>query len=220
MEAVIIVKRIVMFIVPFILSLSVHEFAHAWMANRLGDPTAKNLKRMTLDPRSHIDLFGSIIFPLINIIFPSALFFGWGKPVPVNHLNFKDAKKGMLWVSLAGPVSNVILAIICAVIYRIIINTYPIILMVNSGFTILQPLVIFLNIMISINVALAFFNMIPVPPLDGSKILAGVLPDKYTDLIYRYEQFGFFFLMILLITGLYRIFAFPAVLFIKILTGV
>ncbi len=221
MELVFIVKKIVLFMIPFILSLSVHEFAHAWMAFRLGDRTAKFQGRLTLDPRAHLDLFGSIIFPILSIIMPSALFFGWGKPVPVNPRSFLNPKKGMMWVAAAGPISNVILAIISAIGLKFL---KPF-LLANlsamdgpSAFTIVEPIVLVLQVMISLNIALAFFNLIPIPPLDGSRILVGILPYRHAEKIYRFEQYGFFVLMVLMVTGIFRVISIPASLCIQFLT--
>lgn len=209
-----IMRQILIFMVPFIFSLSIHEAAHAWVANRFGDPTARLMGRMTLNPLPHLDVFGTILFPIIAIASGSGIFFGWAKPVPVNHLHLKDVKKGFFWISLAGPASNFILAIIAAllrlIVYKILINT-------GSSSPILEPIFIILHAMVSINVALAIFNLIPVPPLDGSKILAGLLPDRYAEYVYRLEQYGFIILLALIFTGAIRVIAYPIILIIHLL---
>ncbi len=211
------IRQIILFMVPFIFSLSIHEAAHAWMANKFGDSTARLLGRMTLNPIPHIDMFGTIVFPILSIVFPQSIFFGWGKPVPVNPLNLKDVRRDHLWISLAGPASNLILAIISAFLFRFIIFYFPdTLLSVNGGFFI-KPIFTILNTMISLNVALAFFNLVPIPPLDGSKILAGILPIKYSQYIYKLEEFGFFLLLIFLVTGIYRILAIPIIYMIALL---
>lgn len=172
-------------LIPIILALSVHEFAHAFVADKMGDPTARISGRMTMDPTSHVDILG----------FLSLLFFGfgWAKPVPINPMNFKNRKSGMILVSLAGPLSNLILAIIFSILYKFVA---PILDML-ALYYILQYGVI-------INISLMIFNLIPVPPLDGSKILASLLPYKYEAKFYEYERYLYIILIVLLITGVIR----------------
>ncbi len=158
-------------------SLTVHEFAHAWSANKLGDPTAKHLGRMTLNPIVHMDLMG------VLMMVASGFRFGWAKPVPVNPANFRNWRQGMLWVSLAGPISNIILAAGAALIF----HSLPL-LGLSEGDTALGYNFVFLAIMI--NCSLAFFNMIPLPPLDGSKVLIALLPPQYENFAINLERFG------------------------------
>lgn len=169
---------------PVILvSLSFHEFAHAWAADRLGDPTARLSGRMTMDPLAHIDWFGFILLVLAG--------WGWAKPVPINPYNFRRPKQGMLYASLAGPVSNALLAFVSVIILELLFR-----LNVTNTFAISV-----VRQMVMLNLALAAFNLIPVPPLDGSKILAGLLPDRGSSLIWRLEQWGPFILIALVATG-------------------
>lgn len=166
-----------------LISLSFHEFAHAWAANRLGDPTARLSGRMTMDPLAHIDPFGFILLILAG--------WGWAKPVPVNPYNFRRPKQGMLYTSLAGPASNVMLALVSTIVLKL-----ALLLNVNSTFV-----VALLQRMILLNLGLAAFNLIPVPPLDGSKILAGLLPDRGSSVVWKLEAYGPFILIALVATG-------------------
>lgn len=170
----------ILFLVPAILiGLAVHEFAHACVADRLGDRTARALGRLTLNPLVHIDILGLILLFIAG--------FGWAKPVPVNPYNFRgNIKQGMLLVSLAGPVSNFLLACLAAVLLAVL-----------GANPVLSTL---LKTMIYINVVLAVFNLIPIPPLDGSKVLAGLLPGRQEWMVYL-EQYGVLLLLLLMLTG-------------------
>lgn len=164
-----------------ILGLTLHEYAHGWMAERLGDHTARNQGRLTLNPMAHLDPVGFFLLFIAN--------FGWAKPVPVNPYNMKiPVKQGMLLVSLAGPLMNMLLAVISAALLGLVYNKFP-------------YLTAFLYQMIYTNLILAVFNLIPVPPLDGSKILAGLLPGRQEWLIVL-EQYGTLVLLILIFTGI------------------
>jgi len=167
-----------------ILGLTFHEFAHGWVAFQLGDNTAKRAGRLTLNPIAHIDPIGFIMLFIAH--------FGWAKPVPVNPYNFHvDPKKGMLYVSLAGPVTNFLLALI---------STFSLGIAQGLGLGGFKILIDILYYMIFINLVLAIFNLIPIPPLDGSKILAGILPGRQEWLIWL-ENYGIIFLLLLLFTG-------------------
>jgi Zn-dependent protease len=193
------------------------------VANKLGDPTAKFLGRITLNPLKHADLFGTFLFPLLGILFPGAgVLFGWGKPVPINSRNLKNPKRDFLWIALAGPLANILLALVAAIIFHTVINLYGEELMGDrQGLKIIEPLFSITNSLINLNVALALFNLLPIPPLDGSRILAGILPDRYADKIYALEQAGFFLMIIFLMTGIYRYMAIPIIFVIDLLkTGV
>ncbi|MCL0028437.1 site-2 protease family protein [Peptococcaceae bacterium] len=166
-----------------VIALTFHEYAHAVVAYKLGDPTAKYSGRLTLNPIPHVDPIGMLMLFFVG--------FGWAKPVPVNPYNFNKPKRDMVLVSLAGPLSNVILAIAFALLFGVFYAFGS------------QVLVDVVYKIIWINVVLAVFNMLPIPPLDGSKILAGILPGDSTWLNYL-EQYGFIILIILLLTGILR----------------
>ncbi|MFH1259010.1 MAG: site-2 protease family protein [Elusimicrobiota bacterium] len=186
-----------MFIItlPILLfSVIFHEVAHGWMANRFGDDTARVSGRITFNPLPHIDLFGTVILPLTLIIFQSPFLFGWAKPVPINPYRFYNYRLGTILVSLAGPGSNILLALIFALAAWIL----------KFAGLLLSPIFIFLNYGVIINLLLAFFNLLPIPPLDGSHLFAFLLP---SDLAYRYESlapYGMFIIMILFMAGLFN----------------
>ena len=162
---------------PILFALSFHEYAHGWMANRLGDPTAKNEGRLTLNPLAHLDPLGTLMIVILH--------FGWAKPVPVNPYNLADPKKDMLKIALAGPVSNVLMAAATGMLIRLMQGMG---MRVDGSFLgFFQYMLYFL---VMINLVLAIFNMIPVPPLDGSKILFGLLPTEYEESFIRYENKG------------------------------
>lgn len=156
-----------MLFLAFIIAITIHEASHAWMSNRLGDPTAKIQGRLTLNPIAHIDLYGTIIIPLVLTFIGSPFVFGWAKPVMFDPFNLKNPRKDSALISLAGPASNILLAIIISAVLHL---TGPLIL---GSF-----MVRFLIQVMTINVVLAIFNLIPIHPLDGGKIFVGLLPEK------------------------------------------
>lgn len=174
-----------------IFSIVVHEVAHGFTALKLGDPTARDLGRLTLNPIPHIDLFGSILVPLMSYLAAGTVFIAWAKPVPVNPMYFKHFRRDDILVSAAGPFSNMIVAIGCALFYVITVKLFGPIHEIPDGFE--RSFVGFLNAMflggITLNIFLAVFNLIPVPPLDGSHVLASLLPAEIGN---RYRQIGFF----------------------------
>lgn len=184
--------------VVLLLSLTVHEAAHAWSADRLGDSTARRLGRLSLNPAVHIDPIGTIVFPLIAIL-TSLPIIGWAKPVPVNTANLRGHwKRKYMAIAAAGPASNVVLAAVAAIGVRLL------------GFEAAGgPLFQFLLLMVVINVLLAVFNMIPVPPLDGGNVLSGLLHGRASDLYDRLRPYGFLILYGLLLTGVFDRIVFP-----------
>jgi Zn-dependent protease len=173
-------------LIPLILSLSVHEFAHAWTAWKLGDDTAERAGRLTLNPLAHIDPIGTFLLPLLGIPF------GWAKPVPVNPARFRRSVRmstGNMITAAAGPLSNVALAVLCTVGYGLTIRFFPEAALPGSGSREL------LLMMIQLNVALAIFNLIPVPPLDGSRVLEGLLPLRFRGAWESFTRFAPFVLI-------------------------
>jgi Zn-dependent protease len=179
---------------PLLLALTFHEFAHGYVAYTLGDPTAKMAGRLTLNPLKHLDPLGTIAFFLIK--------FGWAKPVPVNGSFFKNPRKDMLWVALAGPMTNLALAVISAVAAKLVLLLYPI--LPSSALTgaIIIPFFAMLKASVWINLVLCIFNFLPIPPLDGSRILMGLLPDKMASTYASYEKYGFVIIMLLVFTNI------------------
>jgi Zn-dependent protease len=175
-----------------VLSLSIHEYAHAWVAYKLGDISQKIRGRLTLNPLAHIDPIGFIAIVLVGV--------GWGKPVTVDDRNFKDSRKGMMLTSLAGPASNLLLAILVTIILKLlmvfgVMNT---IINSNTGNIILNMLLY----VIQFNIVFGIFNLIPLPPLDGSKVLAYFLPQKARGFMYTLERYSFIIIMIIYFTNL------------------
>ncbi len=187
------IQRIVVWILPVIFAITVHEVAHGWVAKKKGDNTAFMLGRLTLNPIKHIDIVGTIIVPGLLLITGTGIIFGWAKPVPVNTRNFKNIKKDMALVAVAGPVSNLIMATAWALIARlgIIIDSEAVSL----------PLIYTGIAGISINLVLALLNLIPIPPLDGSRIITAFLPNKLAWKYNQLERYGFLFLIALVYTG-------------------
>ncbi len=175
-----------------LLSLTIHEAAHALTADRLGDPTARSLGRVSLNPLAHIDLLGTVVLPLIAIVSHLPII-GWAKPVPVNARNLRHPQRDFAIIAAAGPISNLLQATVAAVLFR---------LFVPDAYSVSGPFQYALLIAVQVNLLLAFFNLIPVPPLDGGNVLMGLLPP---DLAYRFSQlrrFGFLILYALLLTGI------------------
>ncbi|MEJ5165665.1 MAG: site-2 protease family protein [Thermoanaerobaculia bacterium] len=187
---------IIVQVVILFFSLSVHESAHAWMADKLGDPTGRRLNRITLNPIRHIDLFGTLIIPAFLIIVRSPFVFGWAKPVPVNPFNFKDPYKGIALTSLSGPASNFLISIISFILFKIF-------LLFSSPGTYSEPIAIILISMIVINLLLGFFNLIPLPPLDGAGVLSGFFPDSAGKFMDKIQPFSLILLVLILSTGIF-----------------
>ncbi|HYN53582.1 MAG TPA: site-2 protease family protein [Methylotenera sp.] len=186
-----IIQKIVIYAIPVIFAITVHEAAHGYVAKYFGDMTAYNEGRISLNPIKHIDPFGTILLPALTIMLGGILF-GWAKPVPVNFANLRNPKKDMLWVAAAGPVSNFIMAIFWVLVIRFAINApesiaYPLSMMGKAG--------------VSINIVLMVLNLLPLPPLDGGRIAVSLLPNDLGRKFSQLERYGFVILIVLLFTG-------------------
>jgi len=193
MDELTLIQRIVVWILPVVFAITVHEVAHGWVAKKYGDNTASLQGRLTLNPIKHIDILGTIIIPGLLLLSFTGFIFGWAKPVPVDPRNFKNPKRDMAIVALAGPVSNLLMALVWALVARlgVVIETEVISL----------PLIYTGIAGISINLVLALINLIPIPPLDGSRIVTGILPHRLAWQYNRLERFGFIILLVLLWSG-------------------
>lgn len=204
-----IITIISLFILFF--SITIHEAAHGWAAYRLGDPTAMAAGRVTLNPLAHIDLFGTILLPLMLALFKGPVF-GWAKPVPVNPHFLKNPRKDGFWISLAGPAANIVAAVsslllilllklISPVTNAALLNFLTSRGSIPTGLQPLQGLVIILFYMVLINTYLVVFNLIPIYPLDGSGVLEGLLPARLADRYARLQPYGFIIVIILISVG-------------------
>jgi len=203
------IQRISIMAVPILLAVTFHEYAHGWVADRLGDSTARLSGRLTFNPFKHLDFFGTIVFILTRMI-------GWAKPVPVNPSNLREPKKGMLYISLAGFMANIILAIMSGILFRFM---YPFGIP-YLPFEVNYPLNHMILESVRINLGLAIFNIIPIPPLDGSKVLAGLLPPNLYVQFSKIEPYGFLILIFLIVTGAINVVIAPLFYFaLKIILG-
>ena len=193
--------------VVLVFSISAHEAAHAWMSNRFGDDTARLLGRITLNPLAHIDPIGTLLIPIVGFIFGSMggtvariPLIGWGKPTPVNPLRWRDKDRANVMVSAAGIIVNTIIAICAFTVLKVMLMT--------GGFESMsrqlgEPLFLFLQLFLTMNISLAVFNLLPFPPLDGSKILETFLPASAQPILTLMEQYGFIILMMLIYVGFF-----------------
>jgi Zn-dependent protease len=202
------IQKIVVSVLPILIAITFHEVSHGYVANRLGDPTAKFMGRLTLNPLVHIDLFGTVILPAILLLTGSPVF-GYAKPVPINPANFRDPKRDMAISAAAGPVTNICLAIISLLVLKFILPLFGYILGEGLRSAVLNPLALMFVQSILINVVLAAFNLLPIPPLDGGRVFIGLLPHKQAAAYSKIEPYGFFILIFLIMTGTAGLFIRP-----------
>ncbi|MFQ5738440.1 MAG: site-2 protease family protein [Acidobacteriota bacterium] len=194
------------------LSLSVHESCHAWVADRLGDSTARSLGRVSFNPLVHLDPVGSLLFPLVGLL-AGGLIFGWAKPVPVNVRNLRHPKQDHLLIAAAGPLSNLLLAAVCLVGLKMVVGSWT--PQTAVGTALLNPLYRLLHFGLLLNVILAVFNLLPIPPLDGSWILAGILPEPLSVFFNRLRPYSLVLLILLLYSGVFHIILSPILAFVQ-----
>jgi len=198
-----VIQRISIIMPTLLVALVVHEYAHAWMAKRFGDSTADWSGRLTLNPTVHMDLFGTILFPIICLVFNSGFFFAWAKPVPINPSRFRNYRKGLFWVSSAGVIINFFLGFIAAFLLILFIQYVP------SSFGLYSAFKEMLHYFIMINFVLAIFNLIPIPPLDGSNIVLSFLSHAASQKYMMIQAYSFYILLFLMFSGALRVISYP-----------
>jgi Zn-dependent protease len=192
--------------VVLLLAISAHEAAHAWMSYKFGDDTARLLGRITLNPVAHTDPIGTLLIPIVGFVFGAMTgggrlpLIGWGKPTPVNPLRWRDKDLANVMVSIAGILANLLIAIIAFTILKVLIVTNSLGAIPES---IREPVILFLDFLLTMNISLAVFNLLPFPPLDGSKILDTFLPESMKPALAALEQYGFLLLMVLMYMGFF-----------------
>lgn len=194
MDQLSLLQRISVWALPVIFAITVHEVAHGWVAKRRGDPTAMMLGRLTLNPLKHIDPVGTLLVPALMLMV-SPFIFGWAKPVPVTWQNLKNPKRDMALVALAGPLANLVMALLWGLVIKLGV------LLGNELGTVAQFMVFMGIAGVTINIVLMVLNMLPIPPLDGGRVLSGLLPGPWSWQFNRLESVGFILLIVLLVSG-------------------
>ena len=214
-------KYAVLMIPALFIAMIVHELGHGYTAYKLGDNTPKVAGRLTINPIPHLDIIGSILFPIILIVLKAPFIFGWAKPIPINPFNFKklDYRKGMALTSIMGPMANLITALIFAILFHIssILYSY---LPVNIVETVIYPLRLFFYMTVSINIIIAIFNLLPIPSFDGWRFILSFLPLNMERQLESWENYGIFIVMLLLFLGIIQLVLIPPYLFLMSLLNV
>jgi len=191
-----IVRGISIWALPVVLAVVLHEVAHGWVADRLGDNTARFMGRLTLNPLKHIDPFGTVLIPIMLLVAGSPFLFGYAKPVPVDFRKLRNPRRDMVWVAAAGPVTNLILALASTLLLALAVQ------MPREMIWMAEPLALMCQASIIINLVLFIFNLIPLPPLDGGRVAVGLLPGPMAYQLARIEPYGFIIIVALLIFGI------------------
>ena len=194
--------KIGVYFIPFLFALCFHEYAHGWMARRRGDNTAEQMGRLSMNPLVHMDMIGTLILPIMSIVLATPIFFGWAKPVPVNTRNLKNPRIDMFWIAIAGPLSNILLAVVGAVAIAAVAKYFLSVSYAKGAIEILKTFIV-------TNLFLAFFNILPLHPLDGGKVLARFLPAQWNHKLEQNEHVTSILLMILVVTGMLRVLSIP-----------
>ncbi|MGH8160612.1 MAG: site-2 protease family protein [Gammaproteobacteria bacterium] len=203
MESLNIAQKIAIWAIPVLFAITLHEVAHGFVASRLGDPTAKMMGRLTVNPIKHIDLVGTIIVPIVMLLLPGGFLFGWAKPVPVGVNNLGNPRRDMAIVGAAGPTANFLMAIFWALIVRLGFS------LAGSAPSLALPFALAGVAGVFINSILMVFNLLPLPPLDGGRVAASLIPARWASVYERIEPFGFWIIIILLVTGVLGVVLFP-----------
>jgi Zn-dependent protease len=199
------IPNLVIYMVVLLLAISAHEAAHAWMSYRFGDDTARLLGRITLNPMSHTDPIGTLLIPIVGFIVAASgggrvPLIGWGKPTPVNPLRWRNKNVANVMVSLAGIMANIFIALLAFTIFKFLLHSGLVYAISES---LQEPVVLFLDSLLMMNVSLAVFNLLPFPPLDGSKVLETFLPPSMQPMLEALEQYGYWILIILMYVGVF-----------------
>ncbi len=196
------IAGVLLYAVPLLLGVIVHEVAHGWVAERCGDPTARQQGRITLNPLVHVDIMGTIILPLLLLLTKSPFLFGWAKPVPVNLANLRGGRRDMAMVSVSGPVANLLLAVLSALVYHFILWAARTGWITDGPATfVMEPLFHMAYYSVRFNLVLMMINLLPIPPLDGGHVLMGMLPLSLAARLEKFEPYGILVLLALIASG-------------------